>query len=86
MRQWKRNLTWADIPILQVQTTSGPLYFGLDTGAGVTGLSDHILSKIDTAGLGKREMKIQGAGGAQKIIASVVPNFEFYLSGYQFQL
>ncbi len=29
-------------------------------------------------------MKIQGGGGSQKVIASVVPKFEFYLSGYSF--
>lgn len=80
----KRNLTWFDIPILEVSSERGPLFFRLDTGANTTSLSNHALTKIDTTGLTREKKEEGGAGGRQTFLASKIPSSNFVLGQYRF--
>ena len=59
-----RNFFWMGYPFIKVASPSGRvLHFGLDTGANETYVSDLIFSKIDTAGMKTKRVRIGGAGG-----------------------
>ena len=60
----KRNFFWLGYPVVKAATVSGrSLFFGLDTGANKSSASDSVLSKVDTAGMTMKKVRIGGAGG-----------------------
>jgi hypothetical protein len=68
----ERNFFWLGYPFIKATTSSGlPLYFGLDTGANQSHVSDPILSKIDTVGTKIQKVRVGGAGGKLETIQTL---------------
>ncbi len=70
-----KNFFWLGYPVARVASVSGrPLFFGLDTGANRTSVSDAALSKIDTTGMKTKKVRVGGAGGKiETRLAKLIP-------------
>lgn len=76
------NLFWFGFPVVKVKSKDGvPLYFGLDTGAEFSTITDNIFKKMDFKKVFKDSRIIWGAGGEEKIECKVVPKLEIILDG-----
>jgi predicted aspartyl protease len=82
-RPAERNLFWLGYPIVICRSMDGiPLYFGLDTGAKKSILSNTILSKLSPLATNRARMKVWGAGGFVKINAQVLPALKIKMAGH----
>jgi len=86
MNRSVRNLFWLGYPIVRVSSQDGlPLYFGLDTGANLTGLHDNILKKIDVKDAQEVNSTVGSAGGFERIKTLKIPKLTLMLNRYSLQ-
>lgn len=68
-----RNLFWLGVPVVRLLYSDGtPLYFGLDTGAGVTFGTQTLFEKLELRPNTQQSKKVQGLAGIASLQASIV--------------
>ncbi|MCA9735414.1 MAG: aspartyl protease family protein [Deferribacteres bacterium] len=80
------NLFWLGYPIVELISENGvPLYFGLDTGARKSAVTQNIFTKIKAQpGVAKKET-VGSAGGFEELERKTLANMTLHLGKYQLQ-
>jgi hypothetical protein len=83
----KRNLFWLGYPVVRAQGPDGvPLYFGLDTGADSTFVTQNLMRKLPHRLLAKRTTFIAGFGGDTTVRTPVLSDLQLRAAGKKFSL
>lgn len=68
-----RNLFWLGVPVVRLLYSDGtPLYFGLDTGAGVTFGTQTLFEKLELQPNRQQSKQVEGLAGIASLQASIV--------------
>jgi len=78
-----RNLFWVGLPVVRISTTDEiPLYFGLDTGAQLTFVTETLLYKLNIEAPKVESRRVGGLGGEISLRAQVLPDLRVLVRGY----
>lgn len=78
-----RNIFWVGLPVIRLTSTDGiPLYFGLDTGAQLTFVTETLLDKLQLEAARIESRRIGGLGGEISLRAPVLPDLRVLVRGF----
>ena len=83
----ERNFFWLGYPIVRAQTHHGhDLYWGLDTGALRSSLTQNVLAQTATTTFRRERRSVYSVGGIVKRYFPIVTLFPLRVSGYDFAI
>ncbi len=86
-RDRKRNLFWLGYPVVRAEGPRGtPLYFGLDTGADSTFVTQNLLRKLPSRLRAKRTRYLSGFGADTLIRTPILSDLSLKAAGKSFNL
>ena len=82
----KSNFFWLGYPIVELVSENGVLlYFGLDTGARTSSITENIFPKLESQSIETKKEMIGSAGGFEKLERKILPHLVLHLGEYSLQ-